>query len=60
MKLSIILALIAISVTVRGAFWAAAVSPMIVSLGALLTAFNLDVLDLDLKPTTWSINWGPD
>ena len=41
MKLSIILTLFSLSVMVRG--WAAFVSPIVVSVGAMLAALNIDV-----------------
>ena len=48
MKLRNIIALLTLSVMVNGAFWAAAVQPVILSLGAILSAVDLDVLDLRL------------
>ena len=44
MKLSDIVALLTLSVMVKGA-WLAAVQPVILSIGALLSAIDLDVLD---------------
>ena len=52
MKTFCILALFTLSVMVKGAWWAAATQPIILSFGALLTALNLDVqplLDVDWK-----------
>ena len=46
MKLSSIFALFTLSVMVEGAFWAAAVQPIILSLGAVMSAIDLEVLDL--------------
>ena len=46
MNLITIFALITLALTVRGAWWAAAVQPVILGFGALLTAFNQDLLDL--------------
>ena len=45
MKLIDILALFTLIVMVQGTFWASAVQPVILSLGAVLTAIDLDVLD---------------
>ena len=52
MKLSCIFTILALSNIVRGAWWAAAMQPIAVTLGAAFAAFNGDVqplLDLDLK-----------
>ena len=46
MKIAVIFALVTLSVVVKGAFWAAAVQPVILSLGAVLAAIDLDVLDV--------------
>ena len=46
MKLSDIFVLITLSVMVEGAWWAAAVQPVILGLGAVLASFDLDVLDV--------------
>ena len=47
MKLISIFALFTLLVvTVRGAWWAAAAQPVILGFGALLTAFNQDILDI--------------
>ena len=54
MKLSDIFALFTLSVMVKGAWWAAAVQPVILSLGAVLTAIDLDVHQT--LPTEWR-NW---
>ena len=45
MKILLIFALFALSVVVKGSWWAAAVQPIILSFGALFAA-----LDLDLEP----------
>ena len=51
MKLSSIVALtITLSVVVEGTWWAAAVQPVILGLGAVLAAIDLDVLDLSSMP----------
>ena len=39
---------------VRGAWWAAAAQPVILSIGAILAAIDLDVLDI--QPIEWK-NW---
>ena len=49
MKLFDIPALFALIVMVKGTLWAAAVQPVILSIGALLTAIDLDVLDINLS-----------
>ena len=52
MKLTCIIVILSLSVIVEGAWWAIAVRPIILTLGAALTALNLDespFLDLDLK-----------
>ena len=46
MKLKAIFALFTLSVMVKGAWFASAVQPVILSLGAVLSAIDLDVLDL--------------
>ena len=51
MKLKGIFALLALSVVVKGTWWAAAVQPVILSLGAVFTALNHDVLDIN--PIEW-------
>ena len=51
MKLKDIFALLTLSVTVKGTFWIAAAQPVLLSLGAVLTALNQDVLDFH------SIEW---
>ena len=48
MKLSSIFILFTLIVIVKGAWWAAAVQPVILGLGAILTTFNQDVIDLEL------------
>ena len=56
MKLTLLFALTTLSVMVKSAFWAAAVQPVILSLGAILSAVDLDVLDV--QPIKWN-NWLP-
>ena len=56
MKLIDIFALFTLSVIVKSAWWAAAVQPVILSLGAVLSAIDLDVLDV--QPVKWK-NWLP-
>ena len=46
MKLRDILTLFTLSVIVKGAWWAAAVQPVILGLGAMYTAIDLDVIDV--------------
>ena len=46
MKSSRIFALFNLILIVRGAWWAAAAQPVILSLGAVLGALNIEVLDL--------------
>ena len=54
MKLSSIVALtITLSVVVEGTWWAAAVQPAIISLGAVLGMGTLDHDVLDVQPTEW-------
>ena len=48
MKFRDIFALFTLSVMVNGAFWAAAVQPVLLSLGAMLAAVDMDVLDIQL------------
>ena len=48
MKLRDILILFTLNVIVKGVFWAAAVQPVILGLGALFSAIDLDVLDVQL------------
>ena len=45
MKLKGIFALFTLSAMVKGAWWAAAVQPIILSIGAILGAIDLEVLD---------------
>ena len=56
MKLSSIFALFTLCSIVKGAWWAAAVQPVILGFGAVFTAINLDVLDLDANSFEWK-NW---
>ena len=53
MKLSSIFALFTLSVIVKGAWWSAAVQPVILGFGAILTALNQDALDVDVQPIEW-------
>ena len=46
MKLKVIFALCTLSVMVKGTWWAAAVQPVILSLGAILGALDLDVVNI--------------
>ena len=46
MKLKSIIVLLSLSIVVRGSWWVAAAKPVMISLGAVLTAINQDVLDL--------------
>ena len=48
MKTTFIIALFSLIVMVKGAWWAAAVQPVILSLGAVLSAIDLDVLNIHL------------
>ena len=48
MKLISIFAILSLSVIVKGAWWTAAVQPVILSLGAVLSTINLDVFDIQL------------
>ena len=52
MKLFSIIALFTISFVVEGAFWASAVQPVILGIGALLSAIDLEVIDIE--PIEWS------
>ena len=47
MKLSAVFALFALIVMVKGAWWAAAVRPIILSLGAIWGAIDSDVLNVE-------------
>ena len=50
MKSSVILVFLALGVMVNGAWWVAAVNPLILSLGAILGAINSDVTEtIELK-----------
>ena len=51
MKLRDIFVLFTLSVIVKGAWWAAAVQPVILGFGAILSAIDSDVLDT--QPTEW-------
>ena len=51
MKLLIIFTLFALSVIVKGAWWAIAVQPVILSIGAVFAALDLDLQPiLDVQP----------
>ena len=45
MNFKVIFALLTLIVIAKGAWWAAAVQPVILSLGAVLSAIDQDVLD---------------
>ena len=47
MKSFSILAILSLSVIVKGAWWTAAVQPIILTLGAVYTAIDRDILDLE-------------
>ena len=56
MKGSCVFAVLTLSVVVNGAWWTAAIQPIVLSFGAAFAAFNLDVqplFDYDLK--SWRI-----
>ena len=46
MKLKSIVALFTFIISVEGAFWAAALNPVILSLGAVFGAINTDLLNI--------------
>ena len=46
MKLTFIFTLFTLAEIVKSAWWAAAVQPVILGLGAVLASFDLDVLDV--------------
>ena len=48
MKLSVIIALFSLSAIVKGAWLAAAAQPVILTLGAILGALDLDILDFEI------------
>ena len=50
MNLINIFALFTLSVIVKSAWWAAAVQPVILSLGAIFSAIDQDVLDIQWLP----------
>ena len=56
MKLSTIFALFTLSLVVKATWWAAAAQPVILSLGAVLAAIDLDVLNMDAQTIEWK-NW---
>ena len=58
MKKSAIVALYALSAIVEGTWWIAIAQPIILSLGTVLTAINMDVLNLDIQ-TIELRNWLP-
>ena len=58
MKLLAIFALFQLIVFVKSTWWAAAVQPVILSIGAVFTALNSDVLNFDAQPIEWR-NWLP-
>ena len=49
MKLSSIFVLLTLIVIVKSAWWAAAVQPVILGFGTVLTALNQDVLNVELS-----------
>ena len=52
MKLLIIIVLLALSAMVNGSWWAAAAQPIILSIGALFAALDMDLEPmLDAQPT---------
>ena len=54
MKLKCLFAFLSLSLMVKGTWWAAAVQPVILSLGAVLTTINQDVLDVEsIQLKTW-------
>ena len=54
MKLNTILALLMLIVMAKGAWLAAAAQPVILGLGALLGALNMDVFDA--QPIQWNFD----
>ena len=48
MKLESIFVITTLIVIVKGAWWATAVQPVILGFGAILTALNEDVIDIEL------------
>ena len=46
MKIIDILVLFSLSIIVKGTWWAAAIQPVILSLGAVFAAIDLDILDI--------------
>ena len=53
MKLKGVFALLSLSVMVKGTWWSAAVQPLILSLGAIMGAIDLDVLDVQPMKFEW-------
>ena len=53
MKLKDLFAFISLCVMVKGTWWAAAVRPVVLSLGAVLGAIDLDVLDVQPVNIEW-------
>ena len=51
MKLESIFVIFTMIVIVKGAWWAATIQPVILGFGAILTALNEDVLDIELPFT---------
>ena len=47
MKFTVLFVIISLSVIVKGTFWAAAVQPFVLGLGAMLGTVDLDVLDVE-------------
>ena len=53
MKLRELFALFTLSAVVKGSLWAAAVQPIILSLGAMMAAIDQDVLDVHFIDWNW-------
>ena len=57
MKITYIIVLFSLTVIVKGAWWAAAVQPVILGLGAAFAAIDLDLtsylIDFDIEKPSW-------
>ena len=53
MKLKSLFAFLSLSVMVKGTWWAAAVRPVVLSLGAIMGAIDLDVIDVKSMNIEW-------
>ena len=53
MKLVIIYALLTLIVMVKGAWWATAAQPVMLGLGAVLGALNLDISEIPIEWNTF-------